>query len=1532
MDTDGTGASQANEESSTAQINGSHHVSVRSFSASSSTREKEDSIEGVWVETADDKGRTYYYNTVTLAAQWEKPAGENVISENDIEWLEDDTPENSVHEDDEAEEAMVDKVVQSLQLSRSQTVRESENDDPVTLEAALCEIHYLRQEKRELKEEIEQWKKAYEREEREKAKLTSYIEDLQTRYNTLEYQSSYSSNASLAKQDSQASASTLSPSGSSEHIDNSEIKNVMSLMKSISLFHTFSEQQFSRLCIAVRKQKWRPGEIIIRQGESGDMFFIIASGRVAVRKKSKEHLESHESSSSLDYDFNSLSFSGREFGDLDDESDNEEDDSFGATVAELTKGFFFGERALLLDEPRAATCMALTEVECYTLNRHAFKSVLSDVEEILGSYAKKHYTESPEFLTLSSHITSFGHRMHEARKREIPLHKPIEDVSEMDPLRGTIDSMSVFSPEHSLNETLERICDTLGQLLNVRCARVFLYDKDKKTFMIPAPSLLDMRVSERSKNSVNVEASSNATYTNDTSDSMTALCYKFRKGIFQHPYISVGESGITRASFAEDKAGVLSAAIQERDVFTVENVVEDSRFTPGSDWAECQKQIDEVYKEFHQVAKESSCASLFSYSKTRDPSHALTRMNFMVPLKGDEHGWRHCQMMLVPILWQGHPVGVMQIIGKSGRTLYKSTRSFSAIVGQRVNPADESTQEESFETVFSEADVKTAKGLADVTGEAFQKFRHEMELFSLSKTFVPLFTLTSRFSVRVGIGERLTMPKYILQKVKNSKKKRIADLSAKVVARVFHGEYELCDSVTTAPCHFSSPNGDELADQLPVGHSTKNLRKEKSGSMESDTAVETNYFVPWHSTITFDIRICDLPPACRVVFEIQLSDSTTIGWTGCNLFSYQRKLNTGKTTIKLWPGEVTNAQIATTASPSNEYSDDERVGMLHIELPSFERDVWKNSGALAAVQAARSTDLNGLSINKSDLRMINERKQLLDDVANAQEFSGNKDRLLRLFDREPLYSMTVDEKSLVWRCRYFLLRYSSALPKFLLSVPWDNCVAVEEAYMLMLQWTILQPSDALQLLDIKFPDPKVRALAVNSLEQLNSDQLHQYMLQLTQVLKFEPYLDSALVRFLLRRALREPRLIGHVLFWYLKAEMHIPEIAARFGVVLDQYLRNSGEHRTDLGHQMFVMTKLERIASEVKAVTTKEERMQTVRSRVKEIVFPEKFQLPISPHLVVDAILPEKCRVMSSKKLPLWLTFVSASEYSSGTQDLIKVLFKAGDDLRQDQLTLQILGIMDRLWKEHDLDLCMSAYRCISTGDELGMVEIVEDAETLANIVKEEMFNDKQKKKAGFKEKVRAAMHAMWKSSVFKDWLLKQECNKDDHEGMKNRFVRSCAAYCVATYVLGIGDRHNDNIMLTRNGQLFHIDFGHFLGNFKSKLGYKREKAPFVFTPAFAEVMGGINSADFARFEDLCCEAYNILRKNANLLITLFFLMLSCGLPELKEESDIYWLRDKLMLNVTDAEASSAFRERIRESMNTKATLLNHAVHSFAHG
>lgn len=253
-------------------------------------------------------------------------------------------------------------------------------------------------------------------------------------------------------------------------------------------------------------------------------------------------------------------------------------------------------------------------------------------------------------------------------------------------------------------------------------------------------------------------------------------------------------------------------------------------------------------------------------------------------------------------------------------------------------------------------------------------------------------------------------------------------------------------------------------------------------------------------------------------------------------------------------------------------------------------------------------------------------------------------------------------------------------------------------------------------------------------------------------------------------------------------------------------------------------------------------------------------------------------------------------------------------------------------------------------GDEQGLIEAVPDSSTLANIVAESLNPDSGGKASsgdagasagsggntaggsggGIFHKMRAALQVYSNDGVLRDWLAARAGLARGAElpaAVVDNFARSAAGYCVATYVLGIGDRHNDNIMLRGDGRLVHIDFGHMLGNFKSKLGIKRERTPFVFTPPMAAVLGGAGAPAYARFEALACDAYNALRRHGRLLLTLFALMLAAGLPELASPGDLAWLQDKLALELTDDAAAAALRKLIAAALTTRATQLNDAVH-----
>eukprot|EP01121_Diplochlamys_sp_Union-15-3_P001275 TRINITY_DN11120_c0_g1_i1.p1 TRINITY_DN11120_c0_g1~~TRINITY_DN11120_c0_g1_i1.p1 ORF type:complete len:245 (+),score=33.21 TRINITY_DN11120_c0_g1_i1:744-1478(+) len=243
-----------------------------------------------------------------------------------------------------------------------------------------------------------------------------------------------------------------------------------------------------------------------------------------------------------------------------------------------------------------------------------------------------------------------------------------------------------------------------------------------------------------------------------------------------------------------------------------------------------------------------------------------------------------------------------------------------------------------------------------------------------------------------------------------------------------------------------------------------------------------------------------------------------------------------------------------------------------------------------------------------------------------------------------------------------------------------------------------------------------------------------------------------------------------------------------------------------------------------------------------------------------------------------------------------------------------MFSIMDRLWKKEAMDLGLILYNVVSTAENSGWIEVVPNSTTTATIHKD----------AG-------GPTAAFSKKPLRRWLKLHNNTTETFLDALNNFVRSCAAYSVATYVIGIGDRHNDNIMITEEGHLFHIDFGHFLGNIVRFGFYDRESAPFVLTPEYVYVMGGETSSEWTRYKELCIKGYNILRKKAYIFLSLFKMMLSIGIPQLTKITDLHYLRNAFSLGLSETEASMNFLGLIEKSLECKRTQFNFFFHSLAH-
>uniref|UniRef100_A0A2K6TZB1 Phosphatidylinositol 3-kinase catalytic subunit type 3 n=1 Tax=Saimiri boliviensis boliviensis TaxID=39432 RepID=A0A2K6TZB1_SAIBB len=531
--------------------------------------------------------------------------------------------------------------------------------------------------------------------------------------------------------------------------------------------------------------------------------------------------------------------------------------------------------------------------------------------------------------------------------------------------------------------------------------------------------------------------------------------------------------------------------------------------------------------------------------------------------------------------------------------------------------------------------------------------------------------------------------------------------------------------------------------------------------------------------------------------------------------------------------------------------------------------------------------------------------------------AATRDQLNIIVSYPPTKQLTYEEQDLVWKFRYYLTNQEKALTKFLKCVNWDLPQEAKQALELLGKWKPMDVEDSLELLSSHYTNPTVRRYAVARLRQADDEDLLMYLLQLVQALKYENFddikngleptkkdsqssvsenvsnsginsaeidssqiitsplppvsspppasktkevpdgenLEQDLCTFLISRACKNSTLANY-LYWYVIVECEDQDTQQRDPKTHEMYLNVmrrfsqallKGDKSVRVMRSLLAaqQTFVDRLVHLMKAVQResgnrkkKNERLQALLGDNEKMNLSdvELIPLPLEPQVKIRGIIPETATLFKSALMPAQLFFK--------TEDGGKypVIFKHGDDLRQDQLILQIISLMDKLLRKENLDLKLTPYKVLATSTKHG-------------------------------------------DNVFQNFFRKYAPSENGPNGISaevmDTYVKSCAGYCVITYILGVGDRHLDNLLLTKTGKLFHIDFGYILGRDPKPL-----PPPMKLNKEMVEGMGGTQSEQYQEFRKQCYTAFLHLRRYSNLILNLFSLMVDANIPDIALEPD----------------------------------------------
>mmetsp|Transcript_7922 Transcript_7922/g.11928 ORF Transcript_7922/g.11928 Transcript_7922/m.11928 type:complete len:2546 (+) Transcript_7922:104-7741(+) len=250
-------------------------------------------------------------------------------------------------------------------------------------------------------------------------------------------------------------------------------------------------------------------------------------------------------------------------------------------------------------------------------------------------------------------------------------------------------------------------------------------------------------------------------------------------------------------------------------------------------------------------------------------------------------------------------------------------------------------------------------------------------------------------------------------------------------------------------------------------------------------------------------------------------------------------------------------------------------------------------------------------------------------------------------------------------------------------------------------------------------------------------------------------------------------------------------------------------------------------------------------------------------------------KVIDSKQHPRKLKILGSDGKS------YSFLLKGHEDLRQDERVMQLFGLInsflaqDRITAQRDLSI--RRYAVIPLSTQSGLIEWVPHCDTIHLLIKE--YRDRQRILLNIEHRIMAQMAPDYetllliqKIEVFQRALADTKgedlakvfrlhsADAESWLARRSNYTRSLAVMSMVGYVLGLGDRHPCNLMISRGtGKIVHIDFGDCFEVAMHREKFP-EKIPFRLTRMLINTMEVSGIEGIFRFT---CEAVmRVLRDN----------------------------------------------------------------------